>query len=209
MGQLWTNSSKHREAPPQPLGFGRGPARPKIAPLLLLGQSTQETTPRPNSPGEADLDAVIVLASKPAKKADIDRGCQGAQADDCWRMREEAQPGGHPDADFQVFPSRGHSHRRTRRRGPHERDADRPRGRRQPAPHHRVPPRRRLPRVAHRRRLAHRQPAHAAGTRARSHLPVGCWPNSRRCPPKTNSNSSGKSAWPGSSSGSPDAPPLS
>ena len=105
MGQLLDKLEQASRGASQPLGFGRGPARPKIAPLLLLGAVDPGDNAQTKLAGEADLDAVIVLASKPAKKADIDRAVKALKQTTIGVWREEAQPGGHPDADFQVFSS--------------------------------------------------------------------------------------------------------
>ncbi len=105
MGQLLDKLEQASRGAAQPLGFGRGPARPKIAPLLLLGAVDPGDSAQTQLAAEADLDAVIVLAAKPAKKADIDRAVKALKQTTVGVWREQAQPGGHPGADFQVFSS--------------------------------------------------------------------------------------------------------
>ena len=105
MGQLLDKLEQASRGAAQPLGFGRGPARPKIAPLLLLGAVDPGDSAQTKLAAEADLDAVIVLAAKPAKKADIDRAVKALKQTTVGVWREEAQPGGHPGADFQAFSS--------------------------------------------------------------------------------------------------------
>ena len=208
MGQLLDKLEQASRGASQPLGFGRGPARPKIAPLLLLGAVDPGDNAQTKLAGEADLDAVIVLASKPAKKADIDRAVKALKQTTVGVWREEAQPGGHTDADFQVFSSEatpigalgGEDRTNVMQIVPEADDS-------LLRTIEYLPVDAFLVSLTDADSLTVSQLMRLGACAASP--PGGCWPNSRRCPPKTNSNSSGKSAWPGSSSGSPDAPPPS
>ena len=103
MSKLLDKLEKASRGVVQPLGFGGGARREKVAPMLLLGAVQAGNDADAKLVAEADLDGAIVIAGK---AADIDKSAKGlGDGPVCGAWYDEAQAEDTEGIDFQVFSS--------------------------------------------------------------------------------------------------------
>ena len=105
MGELLDRLERAAKGTIQPMGFGGGAKREKVAPILLLGTVAAGNDAQAKLVGEAELDGVIVLGRESAKKTDIDKTVKALKKSVIGLWRDEAPPEDQPGTDFQVFSS--------------------------------------------------------------------------------------------------------
>lgn len=104
MSQLIDKLEQAASGASQPLGFGTA-RREQIAAILLLGAVEAGNTAQAKLVIDAGMDAAIVLGSKPAKKADINKSAKALKDHIFGVWQEEAPAKDAAGSDFQVFSS--------------------------------------------------------------------------------------------------------
>lgn len=105
MGELLDKLERAAKGVVQPLGFGGAAKREKVAPMLLLGTIEAGDAAQAKVAVDAALDGVIVLAHKPAKKADVDKTVKLLKGATVGVWQDEAPAKDPTGSDFQVFSS--------------------------------------------------------------------------------------------------------
>jgi hypothetical protein len=104
MGELLDKLERASKGAVQPLGFGAGARREKIAPVLLIGVVEPGNDAQAKLAVESGLDAVIVGAGQ-ANGSAIDKAVKGAKGTVAGVWRDQAAETDPEGADFQVFSS--------------------------------------------------------------------------------------------------------
>ena len=105
MGELLDRLERTVKGTVQPMGFGIGAKREKIAPILLLGTVAAGNDAQVKLVGEAELDGAIVLGRESAKKTDIDKTVKALKKSVVGLWRDKAPAEELAGTDFQVFSS--------------------------------------------------------------------------------------------------------
>lgn len=104
MSQLIDKLEQAASGTVQPLGFGAA-RREQVAAILLLGAVEAGNDAQAKLVIDAGMDAAIVLGSKPAKKADINKSAKALKDHTFGVWQEEASAKDAAGSDFQVFSS--------------------------------------------------------------------------------------------------------
>ncbi len=105
MGELLDKLERASRGAAIPLGFASAAKREKIAPMLLLGAVAAGDAAQAKLASGDALDGAIVVGTRGAKKADVDRSVAALKGVTFGVWLDEAQPIGSDGADFQVFSS--------------------------------------------------------------------------------------------------------